>query len=88
MNHRLRVSGNPVVRFGGNAALSSTVPIQLFPNTNSPLTVLIAFDTFANDAQRCVVNWRIQDDLGTQLHDDAPGQVEACSACGQGAWIG
>jgi hypothetical protein len=74
VNHRLRVSGNPVVRFGGNAALSSTVPIQLFPNTNSPLTVLIAFDTFANDAQRCVVNWRIQDDLGNR------GNLELMSA--------
>ncbi|MCX6925368.1 MAG: immunoglobulin domain-containing protein [Verrucomicrobia bacterium] len=75
------LSGNPVIRFGGNAMLSSSVPIQLFPNSNSPLTVIIAFDTFANSAQKCLVNWNIKDDLGNRGNMELSSAVNSAAGC-------
>ena len=76
------LTGNKVVRFNGNVLLKSTLPIQLFPDVDSGLTIFTAFSTINNSGQKFVVNWGIKDENNNR------GNVELGYDTGMGGGVG
>lgn len=50
------ITGNRVIRFAGNNRLLCSVPVRLFTQSNSPLTLFTAFSIEDNATQRYLLN--------------------------------